>query len=141
MLCDAESLKEDLKHLQRVFKQNGYSHSYIRWALQQNLEELKLINKKLTCTAMIEFHHTISNKISRLLRKHGVRTIHIPKRKPVQMLRPAKNSLELKVLGVYWILHECGKVYVGQSCRTVEARCKEHQRYIASTQEISSGRT
>jgi len=42
--------------------------------------ELKLQNKNPTGTAMILFCVTISNKICRLLEKHNVRTIHVPKK-------------------------------------------------------------
>jgi hypothetical protein len=46
------------------------------------------------------------------------------------MLSSAKDRLELKVPGVYRIPCQCGKVCVGQSKRTIEARCKEHQRNV-----------
>jgi hypothetical protein len=42
------------------------------------------------------------------------------------MLRPVKDDLSLKVPGVYRIPCECGEVYVGQTGRSMEARCKEH---------------
>ena len=58
------------------------------------------------------------------------------------MLRSAKDGLKLKIQGVYWIQCECEKVYVGQSRKTVEKRCKEYQRYIRLHQtEVSSGKT
>jgi hypothetical protein len=38
--------------------------------------------------------------------------------------------LGLKVEGIYCVPCECGKVYVGQTGRTIEIRCKEHMRYI-----------
>jgi hypothetical protein len=85
----------------------------MRRALQQNLEP-KLKNKKPTSSAMIPFHHTLSNKISGLLKKHNIRRIHIPKRKTAQMLRSAKDGLELKVPGVYRIPCGCRKLHVGQ---------------------------
>jgi hypothetical protein len=102
-----------------------------------NLES-KLVNKKPTGTAMIPLHHTISNKIITLLKKHTIRTVQIPKKKTAQMLRSAKGGLEHRVPGVYRIPCECGKVYVGQSGRTVEARYQEHQRYISVHQPEKS---
>jgi hypothetical protein len=53
-------------------------------------------------------------KISRLLAKHNIKTIHIPQTKNMHMLRPVKDELGLKVPGVYRIPCECGKVYVGR---------------------------
>jgi hypothetical protein len=46
------------------------------------------------------------------------------------MLRSVKDDLGLKVPGVYWIPCECGKVYMGQTGRSIETRCKEHMRHI-----------
>jgi len=46
------------------------------------------------------------------------------------MLRTVKDDLGLKEPGAYHIPCECGKVYVGQTRRSIEARCKEHMRYI-----------
>ena len=105
------------------------SHSDIRWALQQNLE-LKLKKSKFYSIAIMLFHHTISNKISRLLYKCSVWTVCIPKRKTAQMLRSAKARLQLKVPGIYLILFEYRKVYVGHRGRTIEARCEIHHRCI-----------
>jgi hypothetical protein len=69
-------------------------------------------------------------KLVRLLKKLNMRTIHKPKRKTAQMLRSAKAELELKVPGVYRILLECGKVYVLDSGKTIEARCEVQHRCI-----------
>jgi len=86
-------------------------------------------NKKPTGTAMIPFHHTIHNKISRFLKKHNITTVHNPKRKTAQMWRFAKDELELTVLGVYQIMCKCREVYVRHSIRTIEVGCTEQQRY------------
>jgi hypothetical protein len=47
-----------------------------------------------------------------------------------QLLRTAKDNLGLKIPGVYRIPCECGKVYIGQTGRSIEARYKEHMRHI-----------
>jgi hypothetical protein len=72
----------------------------------------------------------MSNKISRLLTKYNIRTVHVPKKKNRQLLRTVKDNLGLKIPGVYHIPCECGKVYIGQTGRSIEARCKEHMRHI-----------
>ena len=46
------------------------------------------------------------------------------------MLRFAKGRLDLQALSIYWSLCECGKVDVGQSRRTFEARCKEYKKHV-----------
>jgi hypothetical protein len=50
------------------------------------------------------------------------------------MLRMVKDDLGLKVPGMYRIPCKCGKVYVGQTGRSSEARCKEHMRHICLNQ-------
>jgi hypothetical protein len=80
----------------------------------------------------------MSNKISRLLTKYNIKTVHVPKKKNRQLLRTAKDDLGLKIPGVYHIPCECGKVYIGQTGRSIEARCKEHMRHIRLDQPEKS---
>jgi hypothetical protein len=54
------------------------------------------------------------------------------------LLRTAKEDLGLKIPGVYRIPCECGKVYIGQTGRSIEARCKEHMRHIRLDQPEKS---
>jgi hypothetical protein len=46
------------------------------------------------------------------------------------LLRPVKDHLGLGTPGVYRIPCECGRVYIGQTGRSVDVRLKEHQRHI-----------
>jgi hypothetical protein len=71
--------------------------------------------------------------MSRLLAKFNIQTAHIPA-KNIQLLGPAKDKLGLKTAGVYRIPCECGKVYVGQIGRTIEARLREHRRHVRLNQ-------
>jgi predicted GIY-YIG superfamily endonuclease len=52
----------------------------------------------------------------------------------VYLLRPVKDKLGLRTAGIYRISCECGKVYVGQTGRTIEARLKEHRRHVRLNQ-------
>jgi hypothetical protein len=54
------------------------------------------------------------------------------------MLRPVKDDLDLKEPGLYRIPCECGEVYVGQTGRSTETRCKEHVRHIRLEQPEKS---
>ncbi|KAJ4447511.1 hypothetical protein ANN_09518 [Periplaneta americana] len=53
--------------------------------------------------AYIPFYGPISGKIGRLLRKHGIKTIHKPPTKIQNLLRPVKDDLGLRTPGVYKI--------------------------------------
>jgi hypothetical protein len=48
----------------------------------------------------------------------------MPIKKSRQLLRNAKDVLGLKITDVYRILCECGKVYIGQSGKSIETRYK-----------------
>jgi predicted GIY-YIG superfamily endonuclease len=79
---------------------------------------------------MLLYQKAITNKISRLLAKYNIKTVHNPWKKNIHMLRPVKDDLGLKVHGVYRIPCECDKAYAGQTGRFIEARCKEHIRHV-----------
>jgi hypothetical protein len=78
---------------------------------------------------VLPYQQAVSNKISRLLTKYNIKAVHVPKKKNRQLLRTVKDDLGLKIPGVYCIPCECGKAYIGQTGRSVEARCKEHMRH------------
>jgi hypothetical protein len=65
-------------------------------------------------------------------------TVQIPRKKTIQMLRSVKDDLGLNVPGVYRIPFKCGKVYVGQTERSIETRCKKHRRHIHLNQPDKS---
>jgi hypothetical protein len=81
------------------------------------------------------FSNSASHNISRLLAKLNTRAVHILAKKSSHMLRPVKDDLGLKVSGVvYNIACKCGKVYIGQTGRSIETRCKEHAQHLCSHQ-------
>jgi hypothetical protein len=43
---------------------------------------------------------------------------------------PVKYHLGLRTPGVYWIPCECGRVYIGQTDRSLDIKLKEHQGHI-----------
>jgi hypothetical protein len=59
--------------------------------------------------------------------------VHIPT-KNIHLLRPVKDKLGLRTAGIYHIPCKCGKVYVGQTGRTIETRLKEHRRHVRLNQ-------
>jgi hypothetical protein len=71
---------------------------------------------------VLPYQQTVSNKISRLLTKYNIKTVHVSRKRNRQLLRTVKDDLGLKIPGVYPIPCECGKVYIGQTGRSIEAR-------------------
>jgi hypothetical protein len=77
-VCDAENLDEEINHLKKTFRQNGYrSHLEHKEALipKQRPQRHK---KKPANVAIIPFQQAVLYKISRLLAKHAIKTIRIP---------------------------------------------------------------
>ncbi|PNF19831.1 hypothetical protein B7P43_G12503 [Cryptotermes secundus] len=73
---------------------------------------------------------TIFHRISRVLSRHNMKSVGLPPKKISNFLRPVKDHLGLRTPGIYRIPCECGKVYIGQTGRSVDTRLKEHQRHL-----------
>ena len=65
-------------------------------------------------------------------------SIALPPRKIYSYLPPFTDALRLRTQGVYGIPSECGKMYIGQSGRSIHIRIKEHSRHIRFTQTNKS---
>jgi hypothetical protein len=64
-----------------------------------------------------------------MLAKHKIKSIALPPRKIFSYLAPVKDEVGLRTPGIYSILCECGRVYIGQSGRSIKLRIKEHDRH------------
>jgi hypothetical protein len=73
-----------------------------------------------------------------MLVKHNIKSVAPASRKVFSYLPPVKDALELKTPGIYRIPCECGRVYIGQSGRSIQIRIKEHNRYIRMAQPDKS---
>jgi hypothetical protein len=65
-----------------------------------------------------------------MLAKHNIKIFTLPSRKICSYLPPVKDALGLRTPGIYSILCEWGKVYIGQSGRSIQMRNKELNRHI-----------
>jgi hypothetical protein len=61
--------------------------------------------------------------------KH-IKSIALPPRKIFSYLPLVEYALGLSTPGIYNIPCECGRVYIGQSGRSIQVRMKEHSRHI-----------
>jgi hypothetical protein len=62
--------------------------------------------------------------------KHNIKSVVLPSRKIFSYLPPLKDALGLRTPGIYSIPSECGRVYIGQSGRSIQTQIKEHSRLI-----------
>jgi len=84
---------------------------------------------KPTLTTYIPYTQTTFGRLSRMLAKHNIKSVALPRRKIISHLPPLKDALGLRTPGIYSIPCECGRVYIGQSGRSVQLRIKEHNRH------------
>jgi hypothetical protein len=73
-----------------------------------------------------------------MLTNHNINSIPLPPKKISNYLLPVKDAVGFKTLGIYSIPCECGKVYIGQSGRSIHFRFKEHERHIRRAQTEKS---
>ena len=132
-LCEQDSLTQELEFLTTVFKDNGYSHQQIRRAMKPVTRTAKTDDKP-TSTAYIPYTQTTFGRLSRMLDKHNIKSVTLPPRKIISHLPPVKDALGLRTPGIYSIPCECGRVYIGQSGRSVQLRIKEHNIHIRLAQ-------
>jgi hypothetical protein len=118
-----------LVFLKDVFGENGYSNRQIHRALNRR-PHLPQPGNKPHSVAFLPFVGTVFNRISRVLARHNIRSVALPHMKLSSPLRPVKDHLGLRTPGVYRIPCECGRVYIGQTGRSVDIRLKGHQRHI-----------
>jgi hypothetical protein len=73
-----------------------------------------------------------------MLAKHNIRSVALTPRNICSYLPPVKYALGLRTPGIYSIPCECGKVYIGQSGRSIQLRTKEHNRHVRLAQPDKS---
>jgi hypothetical protein len=127
-LCDEDNLQAELVFLKDVFEENGYNDRQIYRSLNRR-PHLPQPDNKFHSVAFLPFVGTVFNRISRVLARHNVRSVGLPRMELSSLLRPVKDHLGLRTPGIYRIPCECGRVYIGQTGRSVDIRLKEHQRH------------
>jgi hypothetical protein len=136
-LCDEDSLTKELEFITTFFKDNGYGPQQTRRAMEPATRTAKT-NNKPTSTAYIPYTQTTYGRLSRMLAKHNIKSVTPSPRNIFNYFPPVKDSLGLKTTGVYSIPRECGRVYIGQSGRSIPLRIKEHNRNIRLAQPDKS---
>jgi hypothetical protein len=84
-ICDCGSLEGEMYHVIKTFLKNGYSTMEIQCALHPKKKH-KTLKSKPTGMTIILYMQTVSGRISRLLAKYNIKTIHWPIKKSNNML-------------------------------------------------------
>ena len=122
---------EEKKHLSSVLVSNGYPFSFVR-KLAKRVTANKETAQEFKSTAVLPYIKGVSEVLCRCLQYRGIRTVfksdttlrsHLVRPKDAQ--EPSKQDGV-----VYKIPCECGKVYIGETGRSIRERIKEHDRDI-----------
>jgi hypothetical protein len=114
-------MQAELVSLRDVFKQNGYNDRQIHRALNR-CPHLPQPDNEPNSVAFLPFFGIIFNRISRVLARHNIRSVSLSHMKLSSLFRPVKHHLGLRILGVYRIPCECGRLYIGRTGRPVDIR-------------------
>jgi hypothetical protein len=95
-------------------------------------------NDKPTLAAYIPYTQTTYGRLIRMMAKHNIKSVALPPRKIFSYFPPVKDTLGLRTPGIYSIPCECGRVYIGQSGRSIQLRINEHDRHIRLAQPDKS---
>jgi hypothetical protein len=116
-ICDQDSTNQELEFLTTMFRNNGYGTQQICRAMKPPTNTTKM--DKPTSMAYIPFMQTTYGRLSRMLTEHNIKCIPLPLKKIFNYLPPIKDAVGLRTPNTYSIPCECGKVYIGQSSRSV----------------------
>jgi hypothetical protein len=118
-ICAENSLQAELVFLWDVFNQNGYNVRQLHRALNRR-PHLPQPDNEPNSVDFLLFVGTIFNRTCRVLARYNVTSVGLPHMKLSGLLLPIKDHLGLRTPGVYKILCECGRVYIGQTGRSVD---------------------
>ena len=134
----------ETEHIDKVLKVNSYPSGFIRNTRRKmrtrGAESSTREEREHKPLVVLPYVKGVTEKITRVLKPHArVST------KPGQSLRgmlvkPKDKRDKIQSTGlVYQYKCECGKVYIGETCRSIRARATEHKRAIRNGDENHSG--
>jgi hypothetical protein len=138
-LADKDHATAEMKGLREALQANGYANYTINKAFnnmpKQSVEET---TEDPISTAFLPYVRGSTDRISRLLRRHNIKTVFKADRKISSMLRGVKDAVPNESHGIYEVpCGACERTYVGRTNRKISARIDEH-RVSVRRQETTS---
>ena len=134
------------RHVDAALRANNYPKQFIRQTRRKiQRRELERGNERRPehekkPMVVLPYVQGVTEKVTRILKPHA-RVATKPGTNLKNMLvRPKDKRKKDQNSGlVYQYECECGKVYVGETCRTIRTREKEHKRAIRNLDDNHSG--
>ena len=131
IVSNPEDREKEKQHIRGVLSDNGYT----AWALtlQQPKAKTTTTPKQVYVNQFstgIPFIQGVSDELSQVYRRHGLKTFHKPYNSVRSLLvKPKDPTKDHEKCGlVYGLKCSCGKSYIGETARTFGIRVKEHQK-------------
>ena len=120
-LCDINHIDDELLHIHKVLKRNGFS-------ARKQKQHQKGTRPPDVCRqpAFMPYVKGVTDKIGTLLKDYCIKTVFTPFSKVAKHVRTPKDVIPYQSPGVYRIDCSCGSSYIGQTKRTIAERVKEH---------------
>jgi len=120
------------KHLSSVLVSNGYPSSFVQKITKARTAPRREAVTEFKSTAASPYVQGVSESLCGCLEQQGIRTVFKSDTRPrSHLVRPKDTVNPAKQDGVvYRIPCECGKVYIGETGRSMQERIKEHDRDI-----------
>ena len=127
-LCEPDSLQDEVNHLKKTMKINGYSTWKIDKCLRPRHINKDQDNTRPLSTVKIPYVKGTTDKIANVLRKNNIRVVFNTSKKIGQCVRRVKDAVPLESEGIYSVPCPCGAQYIGETKRNISQRIKEHIR-------------
>lgn len=115
------TFNQELDFLKDIFIRHGFNQNEICRVINRG-QSKSVREEEIKGVAVIPFCGSTSNRMTRILAHHNIKTVTRPFLKIKDLMRLVKDPLGLHVPGVYQIPCACGKVFVGQTGRTITIR-------------------
>ena len=132
LVTKASVISDEKKNLSSVLVSNGYPFPFVQKITKTRTVPRSEQVGEVKSTAVLPYIQGVSEPLHRCLEQQSIRTIFKSDTtlrshsvRPKDIVDPAKQDGV-----VYRISCECGKVYIGETGRSMQKRIKEHDKDI-----------
>ncbi|XP_074030565.1 uncharacterized protein [Leptinotarsa decemlineata] len=141
-LTDNHNRSRELFELEAALHQNDYLVSQIQRSIQRQTQtsphEVPEEQTNQTKTFLLSIHG-VTDKVSRILKKHNVKTVFAANNQISAILKTPKDTIRNEAQGIYEIpCSNCSRTYIGQTSRRISNRAYEHELAVRKSDPATS---
>ena len=131
-VCDDSTRWQEINHLQRVFKANGYPNAIVKRNLRHRPRPTSTTEPPTDETPpklFLPYISGISERVDRICHPLGIKTVYKSKSTLVKVKQPRDDKMKKGV--VYEVpCRDCNSVYIGETSTTLEKCLSEHKNAV-----------